>query len=242
MNINETRSLIMTEIKRKTFIYTRNSDLDSFNKESSSDTQIDKCYSYAELHDLDIKDIYKEHVSGGVSLLKRKIFKQLFSQCSRGSVILFSRLDRMSRSIKDTLDFLEICKSKGIEVHTTDLGHINGEGIGRIVFLIMSVFAETERLMVSERVKSTKTRMRKSGRYLGGKNILFGKKLSADGKTYVDDEKEQSILNRIFELKDSKTGFRDISKLIENEYGRKLHFSHINKIYNREKDNFLRVA
>jgi hypothetical protein len=58
----------------------------------------------------------------------------------------------------------------------------------------------------------------------------------------VSDEKEQSILNRIFELKDSKTGFRDISKLIENEYGRKLHFSHINKIYNREKDNFVRVA
>ena len=44
---------------------------------------------------------------------------------------------------------------------------------------------------ISERVKSTKTRMRKSGRYLGGKNILFGKKLSADGKTYVDDEKDK---------------------------------------------------
>lgn len=231
----------MTEIKKKTFVYTRNSDLDSFNRESSSDTQIDKCKSYSELHNLEIKDIYREQVSGGVSLLKRKIFKQLFSQCSRGSVILFSRLDRMSRSIKDTLDFLEICKSRGIEIHTTDLGHINGEGIGRIVFLIMSVFAETERVMISERVKSTKTRMRKSGRYLGGKNILFGKKLSSDGKTYVDDDKEQSILNRIFELKDNNTGFRDISKLIEVEYDRKLHFSHINKIYNREKDNFVRV-
>ena len=97
----------MTEIKKKTFVYTRNSDLDSFNRESSSDTQIDKCKSYSELHNLEIKDIYREQVSGGVSLLKRKIFKQLFSQCSRGSVILFSRLDRMSRSIKDTLDFLD---------------------------------------------------------------------------------------------------------------------------------------
>ena len=241
MNISETGVFKMTETMKKTFIYTRNSDMDSFDRGSSSDTQIDKCRSYSELHNLKIQDIYREQVSGGVSLLKRKVFKQLFSQCSRGSVILFSRLDRMSRSIKDTLDFLEICKSRGIEIHTTDLGHINGEGIGRIVFLIMSVFAETERVMISERVKSTKTRMRKSGRYLGGKNILFGKKLSSDGKTYVDDDKEQSILNRIFELKDNNTGFRDISKLIEVEYDRKLHFSHINKIYNREKDNFVRV-
>ena len=36
----------MTEIKKKTFVYTRNSDLDSFNRESSADTQIDKCKSY----------------------------------------------------------------------------------------------------------------------------------------------------------------------------------------------------
>ena len=83
--------------------------------------------------------------------------------------------------------------------------------------------------------------MRKSGRYLGGKNVLFGKKLSSDGKTYIDDEKEQSILNKIFELKDNKVGFRDMSKIIENEYDRKIHFSHINKIYNREKGNFVRV-
>lgn len=241
MNISETRRLKMTDIQRKTFIYTRNSDVDSFDRGSSADTQIDKCKSYADLHNLKIMGVFKEQVSGGVSLLKRKVFSKLFEESGRGSIILFSRLDRMSRSIKDTLDFLEICKSKGIEIHTTDLGHINGEGIGRIVFLIMSVFAETERVMISERVKSTKTRMRKSGRYLGGANTLFGKKLSSDGKTYVDDTQEQSILNRIFELKDKKIGFRNMSKIIENEYDRKLHFSHINKIYNREKDNFVRV-
>lgn len=226
---------------RKTFIYTRNSDLNSFDKGSSASTQIDKCRSYSDLHNLTIKDIYKEQCSGAIALLKRKVFKQLFSQCSRGSIILFSRLDRCSRSVKDTLDFLEICKTKGIEVHTTDLGHINGEGIGRIVFLIMSVFAETERVFISERVKSTKTRMRKSGKFLGGKNLRFSKQLSSDGKTYIDNEKEVSILNRIFQLKDNKVGFRGISKIIENEYDRKLHFSHICKLYNREKENFIRV-
>jgi len=231
----------MTEKLKQSFVYTRNSDMDSFDRGSSAETQVDKCHSYSELHNLNIVGVYKEQVSGGVSLLKRKVFSELFQKCTRGSVILFSRLDRMSRSIKDTLDFLDICKSKGIEVHTTDLGHINGEGIGRIVFLIMSVFAETERVMISERVKSTKSRMRKSGRYLGGKNTLFGKKLSSDGLTYVDDEKEMTIINRIFELKDSRVSFRDMSKVIETEFDRKLHFSHINKIYNREKENFINV-
>ena len=229
----------MTDLLKKTFIYTRNSDLDSFNKETSGDTQVEKCTQYANLHNLEIVDTFREQTSGATDFKKRKVFSEMFNNLKRGSIILTSRLDRLGRSVRDTLNLLDICKTKGIEIHCTDLGHINGEGLGRIVFLIMSVFSETERVMISERVKSTKTRLRKSGRYLGGANLLFSKQLSSDGKTYVDNQKEVSILNRIFELKDEKVTFRNISKIIETEYSRKMHFSHINKIYNREKENFV---
>ena len=56
MNISETGVFKMTETMKKTFIYTRNSDMDSFDRGSSSDTQIDKCRSYSELHNLKIQD------------------------------------------------------------------------------------------------------------------------------------------------------------------------------------------
>ena len=231
----------MLENMKKTYIYTRNSDLASFDRGSSAETQIQKCKSYGVIHNLDIVEIHKEQISGGKDFKKRQVFWELFQKAERNSVILVSRLDRLSRSCYFTLQLLEDCKSRNIEIHTTDLGCINGEGMGRIFFLIMSVFSESERIMIKERVSATKSRMRKQGRFLGGANLRFSKKLSTDGKTYVDDDNEVKILNRIFELKDNKVGFRGISKMIETEYDRKLHFSHICKLYNREKENFVRV-
>ena len=241
MNISETREKSMQEKQRKTYVYTRNSDLASFDRGSSALTQIEKCKSYGVIHNLDIVEIHKEQISGGKDFKKREVFWNMFLNAERNSIILISRLDRLSRSCYFTLQLLEDCKSKNIEIHTTDLGCINGEGMGRIFFLIMSVFSESERLMIKERVIATKTRMRKQGRFLGGKNQRFGMKIADDGKHYVEDEKEQKILNRIFHLRDKKIGYRQISKNILDEYNRKIHFSHICKIVNRESDNLVRV-
>ena len=42
-------------------------------------------------------------------------------------------------------------------------------------------------------------------------------------------------------LRDNKIGYRQISKNIFDEFNRKIHFSHICKIVNRESDNLVRV-
>ena len=241
MNISETKDNIMQEKLKKAYVYTRNSDVASFDRGSSKETQIAKCKSYAVIHNLDIVEIHEEQVSGGRDFKSRKVFSNMFENAERNSVIIVSRLDRLSRSCYFTLQLLEDCKSRNIEIHTTDLGCINGEGMGRIFFLIMSVFSESERLMIKERVSATKSRMRKQGRFLGGKNQRFGMKIADDGKHYVEDEKEQKILNRIFHLRDKKIGYRQISKNILDEYNRKIHFSHICKLVNRESENLVTV-
>ncbi len=232
----------MRETNKKAIIYTRNSDVESFDKQSSSLTQEQVCRSYAAIHNLDIQSVHREQVSGSVDFTKRKIFSSMFNQMEKGSILLVSRMDRLGRNIKHTLDLLEVCKSKKIEIHSTELGHLNGEGLGRIIFLIMGVFAESERVMIAERSKATHNRRRKLGSYLGGKNTRFGFTLADDGKTYVENEEEQGILQRIFNLReDENMGFRQISSHIKNEYNRRLHFSHINKLYHREKKNLIAI-
>ena len=238
----KTGSNIMRETNKKAIIYTRNSDVESFDKQSSSLTQEQVCRSYAVIHNMDIQSVHREQVSGSVDFTKRKIFSSMFNQMEKGSILLVSRMDRLGRNIKHTLDLLEVCKSKKIEIHSTELGHLNGEGLGRIIFLIMGVFAESERVMIAERSKATHNRRRKLGSYLGGKNTRFGFTLADDGKTYVENEEEQDILQRIFNLReDENMGFRQISSHIENEHNKRLHFSHINKLYHREKKNLIAI-
>ena len=55
-----------------TYFYGRNSDIESFNRGSSIDTQLSKAISYANIKDLKIDEQITEQISGTVPFEKRE--------------------------------------------------------------------------------------------------------------------------------------------------------------------------
>jgi DNA invertase Pin-like site-specific DNA recombinase len=214
------------------YIYSRLSHEEQFNNGISLDTQLDRCKKYIELQigTNDTVVAEQECISGGVEFRKRNIFNKIYSKLKKGDSIVVSRLDRLSRNTLDLLKLVEHLKKIKVHLHFVDLGEVSGEGIGRIFLIMLSAFAENERLMVSERIKQNKKRYKSENRYLGGYQ-QFGK-TNVDGK-YIDDEKEQQIIEAIVNLQQGGFTYRKISNEIKNKFGRNLHYSFVYKICKR---------
>ncbi len=215
------------------FIYSRLSHEEQYSNGISLDTQFKRCEQYAELNELHLATgvaRYNECVSGGVEFRKRPVFMQLYNKLKNGDHIIVSRLDRLSRNTLDLLKFVEHLKKIKVHLHFVDIGEVSGEGIGRIFLIMLSAFAENERLMVSERIKQNKLRYKNENRYLGG-YTEFGK-TNINGK-YEDNIKEQQMIEAMVNLKKHGLTYRKIADEIKNKFGRNLHYSFIYKVIKR---------
>jgi hypothetical protein len=78
-------------------------------------------------------------------------------------LVIFTKLDRAFRNTRNALNVLHELKGRGISVHFIDLGgDVTGNGIGAIVFTILSAFATFERERIATRIREMKT-MRQTG-------------------------------------------------------------------------------
>ena len=175
---------------------------------------------------------HTECISGGVELRKRTVFNNIYSKLKKGDQIVCSRLDRLSRNTLDLLKLVERLKKIGVGLHFVDLGEVTGEGVGRIFLIMLSAFAENERLMVSERIKQNKKRYKSENRYLGGYQ-QFGK-TNVNG-LYEDNDKEQQIILAMLNLKKSGLTYRQTAEEIKKKFSRKVHYSFVYKICKREE-------
>ena len=224
------------EKSMKTIGYLRVSHLESLNG-TSFDTQEKKIRQYAELHDLKVDDVVNEVVSGAVEFRRRSAFATIVPQLTRGSNLIVSRIDRLGRSTLQTLQFVQDMKSKGVNVHITDLGCVTNGGVGQIVFNILTCLAETERLGISERIKASKHFAKKERKYLGGA-LEFGYMKDDNGKL-IPNAKEFVILESMRNLRNQKLGYRNIAVEIKKKFGRKIAFQQVHKILNREHNRLV---
>ena len=221
----------------KTLGYLRVSHLESLNG-TSLDTQEKRIKNYCELNEFDLNDVFQEVVSGATEFRKRTAFKQIVDKMKRGDRLVVSRLDRLSRSTLHTLQFVNECKQRGIEVHITDLGCVTNGGVGQIVFNVLSCLAETERINISERIKASKFYAKKERKYLGGA-LEFGYSKDDDGKL-IPNEKEFVILQSMMNLRTQGLGYRKIAEEILKKFGRKIHYTQVHKIINRDHNQHLK--
>ena len=221
----------------KTVGYLRVSHLESLNG-TSLDTQEKRIKNYCELQEFSLDDVVQEVVSGATEFRKRQAMKEVVVQMKRGDRLVVSRLDRLSRSTLHTLQFVNECKRRGIEVHITDLGCVTNGGVGQIVFNVLSCLAETERINISERIKASKFYAKKERKYLGGA-LQFGYSKDDNGKL-IPNEKEFVILQSMMNLRMQGLGYRKIAEEILKKFGRKIHYTQVHKIINRDHNQHLK--
>ena len=116
----------------------------------------------------DIKNIYKEYENG--TKFDRLEFQKLLNIVKEGDTIISAEVSRSSRSTKDLCELIEFAKNKKIKlvlgsfvVDCTKVLDPMTEGMLKM----MGVFAELERNIISQRVKSGMMNAKSKGKQIG---------------------------------------------------------------------------
>lgn len=118
------------------------------------------------------KNIYFEYVSGTKD--NKEQWNILLSKIKQGDEIVVTELSRITRSTKQLCDVIDMAKDKSIKLVLGDFvvdcrGELDAMTEGMLK--MMGVFAELERNMIRERVKSGMANARDKGAVLGRPKI-----------------------------------------------------------------------
>lgn len=205
------------------FAYSRVSTIKQAEEGISIEVQEDQIRNYAKLQGPIVDSwIQDKGVSGSIPLQDREQGSRLFQEAKSDDVIICAKLDRMFRSARDALNVLEQFKSRGVELHFIDLGGDVGNGIGQLVFTILSAVAEQERTRIRERISEAKLRTRTEGKYQGGK-VAFGYRKDRNGNL-IKDDLQQRCLVAMKRRRDQGLSYRAISKYVQDDW--QLSISH----------------
>ncbi|MBX7143431.1 MAG: recombinase family protein [Oligoflexia bacterium] len=211
------------------FAYLRVSTMRQYDEGNSIEVQEQQIADYAVRHSLVINRYFRDRgVSGSVPLMNRDKGQELLSSLQSGDVVIASKLDRMFRSARDALNVLEEFKNKGVALHFIDLGGDVTNGIGKLVFTILSAVAEQERGRIRERIAEAKQVMRQEGKYQGGK-VPFGYKVNSEG--HLEEEPIQQRCIEIIKKQDAEgKSLREISEFLKAELKVKISYQGVRRI------------
>jgi DNA invertase Pin-like site-specific DNA recombinase len=102
--------------------------------------------------------------------IEREGLKALLAYARRGDTIVVYTLDRLGRNLREVLNLVHDLSEKGIGVRSLgDPLPINtaDEGMGRVAFLLLALFAEMERTFTTERAAHARAVAEAAGRQIG---------------------------------------------------------------------------
>lgn len=138
--------------------------------EQTTANQLDILRDVAKLKGLTIVNEYTDDgISGTKGRDKRKGLDELLKGATRKEfdVILVWSVDRLGRNLQDLISFLNDVHSLGCDLFIHQSGIDTQTPTGKMMFGILSVFADFERSMIVERTKAGMERARKQGRQIG---------------------------------------------------------------------------
>ena len=208
------------------FGYVRVSTVQQANEGDSLEAQIKQVTSYASSRglELDENSVFVERgVSGGLEFNSRPEGSKLLDVIQAGDVLILPKLDRGFRNTRDALNTLHLLKERNCSVHSIDLGgDVTGNGVGAIIFTILSAFASFERERIASRISEVKQMRKSQGFYVGGRrgfgfNIKNGKK--------VPNIKEQKLIVEMKKKKAKGESMLAIHRWLNDEMKIKLNYS-----------------
>ncbi len=205
--------------------YVRVSTLTQAKEGESLEAQRRQVVSYADSKGLQlpIDNVFVEAgVSGGTEFQTRPEGVKLFDALTNGDMVIFPKLDRAFRNTRDALNVLHELKARGVSVHFIDLGgDVTGNGVGAIVFTILSAFATFERERIAARIREVKQLKKVQGKFTGGRRA-FGYDV-VDG-VKVPREDEQAVIREMVKMRADGIGYREIAEWMCSTQERKMTF------------------
>lgn len=160
----------------------------------SIEEQTDRLRAYCMAKDIQIVKIYTDGGYSGGNI-NRPALQQMLQDIEKkliDSVIVY-KLDRLSRSQKDTLMLIEDCfLSNNVDFVSVNENFDTSTPFGRAMIGILSVFAQLEKDQITERFTMGRIGRAKNGYFHGGGNIPTGYDY-IDGELVVNEYEAMQI-------------------------------------------------
>lgn len=177
-------------------IYTRVSTEEQAKKGVSLAAQEDALKNYCKTYNYEIYRIYRDKGKSAKDIGNRPAMVQLLTDAEAKSfdVILIYKLDRFSRSLKDLILTIEKLKKWNIDFISLQDRIETTSASGKLMFHIISAFAEFERDIIGERTKFGMEKKARDGAIINRSPLGYTIK---NKKLTVDLEKKEKV-NEIF--------------------------------------------
>ncbi|MEM3654316.1 MAG: recombinase family protein [Candidatus Micrarchaeia archaeon] len=165
-------------------------------QDTSIDIQENEIKDYCTKNGYELIKIYKDIGKSGKSIEQRIEFQKMLLASSKKEfdAIVFTKLDRFARSLRDLLNTYEELKKNGVDIICIHNQIDTTTPNGTLLFHILGSFAEFERAIIRERLKT-------------GLKVAYAK-----GKKIGRREKEIPKDELIMLYKDRKLSYRSLAK------------------------------
>ena len=185
--------------------------------------QIDRMKKYCEARDWMVYKIYTDSVYSG-SNMERPGLQDMIKDCEKGKLdmVLVYKLDRLSRSQKDTLFLIEdVFEKNGVGFTSMTENFDTSTPHGKFIIGILSVFAQLEREKIRERTMVGKDSRAKEGKWHGSKWVPIGYDYT-DG-VLIPNEYEAMQVKEVADLFLKGTPIRTIERVVTEKGYRHKH-------------------
>ena len=193
-------------------IYAR---VSSSNDRQDTSRQIEDLKKYAISQDIEIVNIFQEHISGAKRIEERQILGECLEYCKRESVniLLLSELSRLGRSTLQVLRSLDILHESKVSVYIQNLGLYTLQPNGEVNPIASIMWQYLQKWQISKEAISN-TVWIVVGQIILPKVVKLGRKT---GSTKTDDKKKEEYKEVIALLRKGYS-IRNIAKLQSNWY------------------------
>jgi DNA invertase Pin-like site-specific DNA recombinase len=146
------------------------------------ENQLRELRGVAARHDWQIVAEFSDKgISGAKGRDQRPGLDKLLQAVARREIdmVLAWPVDRLGRSLQDLLSFLGELHAKGVDLYLHQQGLDTSTPAGKALFQMMGVFAEFERAIIRERVRSGLERAKAQGKVLGRRRNDDPKRLAS---------------------------------------------------------------
>jgi DNA invertase Pin-like site-specific DNA recombinase len=165
---------------------------------SKSDDTQDTTAQVSALKSAGCKRVFEDKASGG--RWDRPELHRLLDQLREGDVVVVWKLDRLSRSLKDTLAILEKIEAADAGFRSlTEAVDTTGPA-GRMMMQMLGAFAEFERAMIRERTSAGLAAARAEGRVGGRRKTLDAAKQREIAESVISGRKSGAEMARLYNI------------------------------------------
>ncbi|MCH8344708.1 MAG: recombinase family protein [Planctomycetes bacterium] len=195
--------------------YARVSTRDQAESGASLASQRQKIEAYATMHGLDLVEII-EDAGHSAKTLDRPGMTRMLKLVGRKAVdvVVVAKLDRITRSVRDLGELVELFKRSGVEFASVG-DHIDtSTAAGRLVLNVMGSVSQWEREAIGERTSEALAVMRANGQRIS-RHPPYGYRDNGSG--WVPNEAEQRGVALMVELRGSGLSLRAIAAELERQ-------------------------